>query len=439
MGGPEIERVSIPDPLHTPRNIRLFVVGQRVAGVAIVAAAPIVQWPWLYWVAALVWVNVWLTFWFWGRLFERRVRGLFELREEDAQNADERLPFVTVIIPARNEENKLEGALRSVAALEYSAFEGIVVNDHSTDATGAIAERVASEHDAIRVLHDPPVPEGWPGKANAVWHAANLARPESEWLLLTDADVVFHPKALTCAVRHVCAKGLDFLTIVPYLDNKSLMEELLLTLKWSMFLTVVPEDLMRPRARPIGVGPFMLVRKSAYFESGGHRALAGREPEDTYLAALLKQWGAKPAVGWTRGLLRWRQYDSFSQMFRHWVRKNRTSFQDSVLHSLGELTLNLLCLVLPLPYAAAVAASQYASGHWSAGALAGALASTALYIAGVRSMKRARIMSHIRRGAPWLTPITGVVLAWISVTTMAQFVAGARVNWRGRDMGRARR
>lgn len=430
----EPEAVYIPDPLSVSRKTRLITVSQRFLGLVIVLAAIFVHRPWAYWLAVFVWLYIFVTYWAWTALFEQRLRGLFELREEDAPDGENALPFATVIIPARNEENKLEAALRSVAAQDYPAFEAIAINDHSTDATGAIADRVASECPVIRVLHDPALPKGWQGKANAVWQAANLANPASEWLLLTDADVVYHPKALACAIRHALRDGIDFLTIVPYINNGSLLEELLLTLKWSMFLMVVPKDLSKPRARPIGVGPFMLVRKQVYFESGGHRALAGREPEDTYLAALLKQWGAKSAVGWTRGMLRWRQYDSFRQMWRHWVRKNRTSFKDSVLHSMGELTLNLLCLVLPLPYAVAAIWAQYASAAFGVGASLSAALAIALYVTTVRSQARARIISRIRKGAPWLTPLTGILLAGISLTTIAQILTRTSPVWRGRGM-----
>ncbi len=429
------ERVAIADPLYVPPKARLFVVSLRLFGVFIVAAAAILQWGWLYWVGLLVWLNMYVTYWFWTTLFDKRLADLFELREEDTPDESKSgLPFVTVIVPARNEESKIETALRSVAAQDYPAFEAIAINDHSSDSTGEILKRLAAELPVVRVLNDPELPVGWQGKANAVWQAACMANPKSEWLLLTDADVVYHPKALASAVRHAADNKIDFLTIVPYIDNGSLMEELLLTLKWSMFLMLAPKDTSKPRARPVGVGPFMLVRKAAYFESGGHSILLGREPEDTYLAAVVKQWGGTLAVGWTRGMLRWRQYDGFAQMRKHWIRKTRTCFNNSALHSLSELALNLLCLVLPLPCAAAAILTQYAAGGFLVGATLYAVVAAAFYVSVARSQARARIISRIRRGAPWLAPLTGLVLAWISATTLFQILARAPMDWRGRGM-----
>ena len=88
------------------------------------------------------------------------------------------LPSVTIIAPARNEEAGIEGAARSLANLNYPGLNVLIVDDHSTDDTPRILDRLAEQHSAIRVLHDPPPQAGWLGKANAVWYAVAETDPD---------------------------------------------------------------------------------------------------------------------------------------------------------------------------------------------------------------------------------------------------------------------
>src|SRR4030088_3389423 len=120
-------------------------------------------------------------------------------------------PRVSIIVPGRNEEETIEQALGTLLALDYENYEVIAVNDRSTDSTGEIMERVArgervqnphplaqnarrTGHPFLRVVHHRDLPTGWLGKTHAMWTAANQA--SGEWLLFTDADVLFKPDSL---------------------------------------------------------------------------------------------------------------------------------------------------------------------------------------------------------------------------------------------------
>src|SRR5690348_12805141 len=86
-------------------------------------------------------------------------------------DTDARLrPRISVVIPARNEDAELEASVRSVLAQEGVDLEVIVINDHSSDGTGAIIDRLAAEDPRVRPLHNPPTRKGWLGKANAMQH-----------------------------------------------------------------------------------------------------------------------------------------------------------------------------------------------------------------------------------------------------------------------------
>ncbi|MDB4974630.1 MAG: glycosyl transferase, partial [Myxococcaceae bacterium] len=98
-----------------------------------------------------------------------------------------RQPRLSVVIPARNEQADIEATVRSVLAQKGVQLEVIVINDHSTDRTGEILNRVASEDSRVRVLHDPPLKEGWLGKANAMRFGSSFAT--GDYIVFTDADI----------------------------------------------------------------------------------------------------------------------------------------------------------------------------------------------------------------------------------------------------------
>src|SRR5580658_8576158 len=111
-------------------------------------------------------------------------------------------PRVSIIVPARNEEEIIEQALNTLLALDYDNYEVIAVNDRSTDLTGEILEQMEKTHFSqktrerghpnctnFRVIHHTELPSGWLGKTHAMWTAAKEAT--GDWLLFTDADVLF--------------------------------------------------------------------------------------------------------------------------------------------------------------------------------------------------------------------------------------------------------
>ena len=126
---------------------------------------------------------------------------------------DHPLPTVSVVIPARNEERNLEQALESVLALDYPDLEIIVVNDRSTDGTGEILEKMAEQDPRLTVVTIASLPDGWIGKPYALHMGAQHAR--GEFILFTDADIVFDPSALRKAMAHVQAHRFDHVTLIP--------------------------------------------------------------------------------------------------------------------------------------------------------------------------------------------------------------------------------
>lgn len=201
---------------------------------------------------------------------------------------------LTVIIPARNEEKDLERALRSVLAQEGIALEVIVVNDHSTDRTGAIAEAIAAADSRVTVIHNPELPPGWLGKCNAMQQAA--ARVTSDLLLFTDADIVYQPGCFVRAVTELLRERLDFLSLFPGMEFVSLWENIMLPTLVGGLCELVTPGVNDPQSREaMGAGAFLLVRSQAFRAAGGFEPIKHKMADDVALARLLKRSGCRTA------------------------------------------------------------------------------------------------------------------------------------------------
>lgn len=194
---------------------------------------------------------------------------------------------VSVIVAARNEARKIEPALRSLLRQDYPELEVIVVNDRSTDETGAIVDRMTG----IKVVHIRELPAGWLGKNHALHTGAGQAT--GEFLLFTDADIHMEATTVSRAVNHLVAAQLDHLAIVPQLT----MPGTLLTMFGGAFalffgMYAKPWKARDPRsARHIGIGAFNLVRAEIYRKVGGHEPLRMRPDDDMKLGKLIKKSG----------------------------------------------------------------------------------------------------------------------------------------------------
>ncbi len=212
-----------------------------------------------------------------------------------------------MIIPARNEEQDLEQALRSILAQHGIALEVIVVNDHSTDRTGAIAEAIAAADSRVTVMHNPELPPGWLGKCNAMQQAA--ARATSELLLFTDADIVYQPECLIRAVTELERERLDFLSLFPRMEFVSLWETVLLPALIGGLCELVTAGVNNPgSADAIGAGAFLLVRSQAFRAAGGFEPIKQKMVDDVELARLLKRSGFHTAFHAAPEWLRVRLY-----------------------------------------------------------------------------------------------------------------------------------
>jgi glycosyltransferase involved in cell wall biosynthesis len=212
-----------------------------------------------------------------------------------AKDAD--CPRISLIFAARDEQEKLPGALATLATIDYPDLEIIAVDDRSQDATGPILDEFSRTHERFRAVHVSALPPGWLGKPHALQKAYESAT--GEWLLFTDADVRFAPDALRRAAAMVLQKNLDHLTLFGDVEMVGFWETVLITFFGLAFhIANDPYRVSNPHSRAyVGVGAFQLIKRPAYEACGTHRRLAMEVVDDMKLGKLVKQAGLRSSVG----------------------------------------------------------------------------------------------------------------------------------------------
>jgi glycosyltransferase involved in cell wall biosynthesis len=203
-------------------------------------------------------------------------------------------PRVSIIVPARNEEEHIRETLVRLLVLNYSNYEIIAVNDRSTDRTGQIMDEIAARpeaHNKLRVIHVTELPAGWLGKTHAMFTAGQQAT--GDWLLFTDADVLFKPETIRRAIAYAEAEPADHVVLFPRMLMKRPGEKMMMAFFQTLFVFGHrPWKVADPKAADhIGVGAFNLVRRSVYNAIGTYKALRMEVLDDMKLGKVVKNAG----------------------------------------------------------------------------------------------------------------------------------------------------
>jgi len=240
-------------------------------------------------------------------------------------------PRISILFAARDEEEKLPGALTTLMELDYHHLEVIAVDDRSRDATSRILNDFASTHSRLRVVHVKELPPGWLGKPHALQKAYEASK--GEWLLFTDADVRFKPDVLRRAVTLAKQRNLDHLTLLADVEIVGFWETVLMTFFGLAFhIANDPHRASNPRSGLyVGVGAFQLLKRSVYEASGTHRRLAMEVVDDMKLGKIIKQAGFRSGAGIAQDFVVVRWHSGLGNIIRG-VTKN---FFAGVGYSLG--------------------------------------------------------------------------------------------------------
>jgi glycosyltransferase involved in cell wall biosynthesis len=279
-------------------------------------------------------------------------------------------PRVSIIVPARNEEQDIGTALTKLLHLDYENYEVIAVNDRSTDRTGEVLDRIVSAPEAsgrLKAIHVAELPPGWLGKVHAMWSAANQAT--GAWLLFTDADVLFRPDVLDRALAYAESEAADHVVLLPRMIMKSPGEKMMIAFFQTLFVFGHrPWKVADPKTKDhMGVGAFNLIRRSVYDALGTYQALRFEVLDDMKLGKIVKNAGyaqrnvfgdnlislrwAKGAMGMVDNLTK----NFFAIMSFQWWRVLFSAFALAFLNLTPFLGVGLAHGWQRLPYAVALA------------------------------------------------------------------------------------
>jgi glycosyltransferase involved in cell wall biosynthesis len=259
---------------------------------------------------------------------------------------------LSVIVPARNEEDCLGACLQSLVAQSEEVFQLgrdwdlILVDDHSTDRTAEIAKGFAG----VTVLQAEKLEKRWTGKANAIWTAARKAR--GRWLLFTDADTVHENGDLRRAMHEAARHKVGMLSYSPRQVVTGIWQRTLMPLVFSeLALAYPPAKVSDPNQRVAAAnGQFLLIEREAYRRMGGHPAVADKVLEDVELAFIAKRRKIGLWFRYADDAVATRMYRTTAAMIEGWTKNLALLFNNALALAMWR-ALDIALLVL-LPWLA---------------------------------------------------------------------------------------
>ncbi len=349
-------------------------------------------------------------------------------------------PRLSVLVPARNEEQVVGSCLASLVGQDYPDFEVILLDDGSTDATKAIALGLGfGESGRLRVVSGKPLPAGWTGKGWACHQLAGEAC--GDWLLFTDADTVHAPGGLRLAVAFALREQAALCSCWPRQITGSFAEKLVIPLVFLLILGFLPQFALEwlgrapalarrlPRAwlRSLGAanGQFLLVRRDCYAAIGGHESVRNHLVEDVALGRAVASRlgdGLRLVNCDGSGIVTCRMYWSAAEVWEGFTKNLRQAFEGSSAAFVFSLFVQVVGFLLPF-------VTVWLGGWW-----------TGLSLAQIAVIYLLRGILAARFGTSWLSVVLhplGHAFAIAIALNSARRWATGHVSWKGRDYSRA--
>lgn len=267
------------------------------------------------------------------------------LRRDAVPNA---LPFVSIVIPARNEERTIDRTARAFLAQDYPNFEVVIVNDRSTDRTGEILRSIGDSR--LTVIDGSETPGGWLGKPWALEQGARAAK--GEVLLLVDADLVYAPETLRAAISDLEQTGAAMVALWPRVEMHTLAEQVAMPMLSLFGYTVLPLWRSNRSSSPrlaLGAGSGNLILRRALDSIGGFGALKNEVVDDVRLAVLVREARMPTRIVRADDLIRLRMYHGAREIVHGFTKNAFPSMGRS--YALGALLIALMAVLHLLPYA----------------------------------------------------------------------------------------
>jgi chlorobactene glucosyltransferase len=332
---------------------------------------------------------------------------------------------LSILVPARNEEQNIENCVLTLVAQDYKDFEIIVLNDNSTDQTGAILERLSKEYSCLKVIKGTPLPKGWLGKN---WACMQLAQASSgDYLLFTDADTLHTNTSASASVSLMDSTGAGLLSGIVKQRMDTMGEKLVVPLMlWGMlcFTPVVLMHYMKFSFLTAACGQFMVFNRESYFSVGGHSAVKGRIDEDKEFARVMKQNGFIVIMADATNLISCKMYGGFREAVLGFSKNIFSAFNYRIIPFVFVWLAALACIITPIAYLAIAGSS--ANPELTSQALILILLSVVIWIA---AYWKTRVPYYMTL----LYPMSMLIWFYVSMNSMYLALTG-KSTWKGRNM-----
>jgi glycosyltransferase involved in cell wall biosynthesis len=357
---------------------------------------------------------------------------------EEMNDSGDAQPRISVLIPARNEEENIVECVRSVLASRDVVLEVLVLDDQSTDGTAEHVQKLAEEDNRVHLVHGLPLPEGWCGKQHACYQLAQLAR--YEYLAFLDADVRLHPDGLIRMIRFLRTSGADLVSGFPQQITVTWLEKLVLPLIHYILLGFLPIGLMR-RKRWVGLGAgcgqWFVTTQKAYQAVGGHASIRMSRHDGLTLPRAYRRNGFRTDLADATDLAWCRMYRSAATVWNGLAKNAREGMAST--SQIGFWTTVLLCgQVVPwLTLLVNVFSNSFLSPFWGDVVIRGSNGQTfwPWTIAAVSALLM-RCDMAIRFRHRWESvvfhPLAIIILLAIQWYALFRALLGRPVGWKGR-------
>ena len=333
-------------------------------------------------------------------------------------------PFVSVLIPARDEEANIGTCLESLQKQDYPNFEILVLDDNSSDNTSAIVDRMAATDSRIQRFTGKPLPEDWAGKPFACHQLAKKAN--GSWLLFVDADTIHTPDMLRSMISLASESKPSLLSGFPRQIATSLPQKVAIPVLYFVILTCFPLWWLQRCKKPsLAIGQFLLFPRDEYWRFGGHTAVKSRILEDVWLGIEVNKSGGRHLMVDLSPVVSCHMYNNLGAMwtgFTKWI------------YSVASLTWGALVGLLIAGYVFFLAPfywlwnelfiSQDPSGRINI------LIFQVAMILGMRWIADSHFKESL--ASTVLHPVGFLFLVMVALSSLAQRIAGTGVHWKER-------
>ncbi len=348
-------------------------------------------------------------------------------------------PSLSVIIPARNEEDNIESCVRSAMNLDWpGALEVVVLDDRSTDGTGSVLAALETEFPELKVIQGRDPTDGWLGKPHAL-HIAQAAAT-GEWLWFVDADVVLNPQGARRLIGRTVLQDAEMSSALGRLDTVSFWERVIQTRLGALIAGGNPlvEVNDAEHERALANGQCLLFRRDAYDRLGGHEAIKGSVLDDVDFAKRAKAEGVSYRLFYGPGVFSCRMYRGLNEIWHGWSKNLFPALDYSLIATAIITALLFAGTVLPF-----VLLAKNAWLHATGTAVAPAILWLEVFICALIFIVDAvgHKVRGYRWGLFWTFPIGMMAIIILFWNSAIRITTGAGAVWKGRvvEQGRPRK